>query len=320
MSHVDEVGTEWETRKISLWGAAKSFVSQLSVGQDLTKVSMPAIFLNPYSILELGGSKTLAFSSLLLEANHKKDPLERMTAVLRWYLSWTRKERFERKPYNPLLGEIHSCWVTGKEEDGETFFFAEQVSHHPPVSGIWLENKQNNCTMLGNITFGIKFQGIYKMDEENTLVHPFEGECGGRFSFVDKNETLIDFADLKVVIPYYIPFDKIDPRSSLIIWKNVSEAIVKNDMYNADILKVQIEDQQRKRRNENNNWASRYFSYNSQLDRWVWDDTKNKDLTKELYSAHFPFLLNSSEKKVEVDSKEAVPKLETQLKNLEIHS
>jgi hypothetical protein len=48
MSNVDITGTEWETRKISLFGVAKSFVSQLSVGQDLTKVSLPAIFLNPY--------------------------------------------------------------------------------------------------------------------------------------------------------------------------------------------------------------------------------------------------------------------------------
>lgn len=36
-------------------------------GQDLTKVSLPSVFLYPYSVLELGGLRFLSFIHLLLK-------------------------------------------------------------------------------------------------------------------------------------------------------------------------------------------------------------------------------------------------------------
>ena len=54
MSYAAQDG-EWKYRKISIMGAVKSFISQLSLGQELTKVSLPAEFLYPYSMLEIIG-------------------------------------------------------------------------------------------------------------------------------------------------------------------------------------------------------------------------------------------------------------------------
>jgi hypothetical protein len=48
-----ELDGEWKTRKISLMGVVRSFVSQLRPGQDLTRVSLPAVMLYPYSMLEV---------------------------------------------------------------------------------------------------------------------------------------------------------------------------------------------------------------------------------------------------------------------------
>ena len=32
------------------------------------------------------------------------------------------------KPFNPILGETYQCWINGCP------FYAEQISHHPPIS------------------------------------------------------------------------------------------------------------------------------------------------------------------------------------------
>lgn len=39
--------------------------------------------------------------------------------------------QFEKKPYNPILGETHLVW-TESEEFGRTECLSEQVIHHPP--------------------------------------------------------------------------------------------------------------------------------------------------------------------------------------------
>ena len=48
-------------------GVVRSFVSQLRIGQDLTKKSMPAIFCNPYSVLEFVSYRLLGSVNILLE-------------------------------------------------------------------------------------------------------------------------------------------------------------------------------------------------------------------------------------------------------------
>lgn len=50
-----EGNPEWKTRKVSILGAVKSFISQLTYGQELTRVSLPSEFLYPYGVLELIG-------------------------------------------------------------------------------------------------------------------------------------------------------------------------------------------------------------------------------------------------------------------------
>lgn len=65
-SYVDEKG-EWEHRKITIFGTLASFISQLSIGDDLTKISLPSALLFPYSALELGGSRGLSYIDILIK-------------------------------------------------------------------------------------------------------------------------------------------------------------------------------------------------------------------------------------------------------------
>ena len=104
--------------------------------------------------------------------------MQRMVSVVKWYLSgWhvrpkvsqkekrnvgiqlspTRKIQGCKKPYNPLLGEeFVAFWDHG---DSKSFMLAEQVSHHPPVSAIYIENRKKNISINAHIWTKSKFLG-----------------------------------------------------------------------------------------------------------------------------------------------------------------
>jgi oxysterol-binding protein-related protein 8 len=108
-------------------------LKSLSPGQDLTRVTIPAFFLEPRSLLERLAD-TLLHPDLILEASKAKTPLERITGVVRWFLSgFHYKTLGVQKPYNPIIGETFACYW--KHDDGsKSQYFAEQVLHRPPVS------------------------------------------------------------------------------------------------------------------------------------------------------------------------------------------
>lgn len=61
-------------------------VKSLMPGQDLTRVTIPAFFLEPRSLLERMAD-TLMHPDLLLQAAATDDPVERMKGIVRWFLS-----------------------------------------------------------------------------------------------------------------------------------------------------------------------------------------------------------------------------------------
>jgi hypothetical protein len=163
-----EVKGDWDKRKISIFGVAKSILSQLSSGQDLTNIGLPSVFLQPFSLLELAAARKLGHFNHLLSFNEKETDVERMMLVLRWFLSYISEEQPNKKPYNPVIGETHTCKVVHKEGGGETRFFAEQVSHHPPVTAFLMKNKEKKVKVEGNFTFAVKF-------ETNTVITTTDG-------------------------------------------------------------------------------------------------------------------------------------------------
>jgi len=64
----------------------------------------------------------------------------------------------EKKPFNPVIGEIHTCWID--HGDGNwSEFLAEQVSHHPPLSAFFVRNKKENIRLHSNLEFSVHFGG-----------------------------------------------------------------------------------------------------------------------------------------------------------------
>lgn len=109
-----------------------------------------------------------------------------MLAVVRWYLSYlygafgpsrTSKEKgeWEKKPYNPVLGELFLAqWPADAASNyGETRMIAEQVSHHPPISGFFCENRTAGVILNGHNGQKTKFSGtsIYLDQVGHAVLH-----------------------------------------------------------------------------------------------------------------------------------------------------
>jgi oxysterol-binding protein-related protein 8 len=55
-----------------------------------------------------------------------------------------------KKPYNPVMGEYFRCkWDFA--DQGQAFYLAEQVSHHPPVSAYFYVHPGRKITVQGHL-------------------------------------------------------------------------------------------------------------------------------------------------------------------------
>ncbi|OQR69114.1 oxysterol-binding protein-related protein 9-like [Tropilaelaps mercedesae] len=180
-------------------------VSQVRIGMDLTKVTLPTFILERRSLLEMYAdffSHADLFASIVEQNTAEK----RMVEVVRWYLSAFhagRNAEVAKKPYNPILGEIFKCHYAlpspniaerKSASDGpcpwaaedDVTFVAEQVSHHPPVSAFYAECASKGITCSAHIWTKSKFLGLsvavhnvgqgcisfQRLDEEYTCTFP----------------------------------------------------------------------------------------------------------------------------------------------------
>lgn len=135
-----------------------SLISQLRIGMDLSKVTLPTFVLEPRSMLERI-TDFLSHPELIFGADQLANPEDRFLAVLAYYMSgWHIKPKGVKKPYNPVLGEFYRCSYT--YPNGTTaHYIAEQVSHHPPISAYYYISPENNLLIYGDLRPKSKFLG-----------------------------------------------------------------------------------------------------------------------------------------------------------------
>ena len=82
-----------------------------------------------------------------------------MKKIVKWYLSgFYKKPKGLKKPYNPILGETFRCYWE-HPNGSKTFYIAEQVSHHPPISANYVANREDGFTISASILAKSKFYG-----------------------------------------------------------------------------------------------------------------------------------------------------------------
>ncbi|KAM5153169.1 LOW QUALITY PROTEIN: oxysterol-binding protein-related protein 11 [Mantella aurantiaca] len=178
----DDLGAVEEQRSVIL-----HLLSQLKLGMDLTRVVLPTFILEKRSLLEMYAD-FLSHPDLFLSIGGGLTPEERMVRFVEYYLTSFhegRKGALAKKPYNPIIGETFHCsWrvprdsletskcsespaenSSEEEETANTDFYtvrfvAEQVSHHPPVSGFYAECPERNMCVNTHVWTKSKFMGM----------------------------------------------------------------------------------------------------------------------------------------------------------------
>ncbi|KAM5224814.1 oxysterol-binding protein-related protein 5 isoform 3-T4 [Hipposideros larvatus] len=155
LGEASQVETVSEENKSLMWVLLK----QLRPGMDLSRVALPTFVLEPRSFLNKL-SDYYYHADLLSRAALEEDAYRRMKLVLRWYLSgFYKKPKGIKKPYNPVLGETFRCRWFHPQTHSHTFYLAEQVSHHPPVSAFHVSNRKDGFCISGSITAKSRFYG-----------------------------------------------------------------------------------------------------------------------------------------------------------------
>jgi len=155
-----------------------ALASQLRIGMDLQKVTLPVFVLEPRSMLERI-TDFLSHSDLVFGAGANQDAEARFVQVMECYLAgWHIKPKGVKKPYNPILGEVFRCRYD--YPDGTVgYYVAEQVSHHPPISAFYYASPDNKVIIRGDLRPKSKFLG----NSAATIMEGFN-----KIAFMDRPE------------------------------------------------------------------------------------------------------------------------------------
>ncbi|XP_051564843.1 oxysterol-binding protein-related protein 11-like isoform X2 [Myxocyprinus asiaticus] len=170
----EDLGAVEEERSVIL-----HLLSQLKLGMDLTRVVLPTFILEKRSLLEMYAD-FMSHPDLFVAITDGTSPMDRMVRFVEYYLTSFhegRKGAIAKKPYNPIIGETFHCsWrvpkattsPTGFPKEGTSLtsdcynvrFVAEQVSHHPPVSGFYAECPERQMCVNTHVWTKSKFMGM----------------------------------------------------------------------------------------------------------------------------------------------------------------
>ncbi|XP_023694806.1 oxysterol-binding protein-related protein 10 isoform X5 [Paramormyrops kingsleyae] len=168
----EDLGVLDEQRSVIL-----HLLSQLKLGMDLTRVVLPTFILEKRSLLEMYAN-FMAHPDMFLAITAACSAEERMVRFVEYYLTAFHEGRrgaVAKKPYNPVLGETFHCsWEVPRErvrplqasrdaassDCYRVHFVAEQVSHHPPVSGFYCECRERGMCVNAHVWTKSKFMGM----------------------------------------------------------------------------------------------------------------------------------------------------------------
>ncbi|XP_024433852.2 oxysterol-binding protein-related protein 11 [Desmodus rotundus] len=185
----DDLGAVEEQRSVIL-----HLLSQLKLGMDLTRVVLPTFILEKRSLLEMYAD-FMSHPDLFIAITNGATAEDRMIRFVEYYLTSFhegRKGAIAKKPYNPIIGETFHCsWKMLKSEVPSSVtsnssmqtvsnpgplleealskvgpdyytvrFVAEQVSHHPPVSGFYAECAERKMCVNAHVWTKSKFLGM----------------------------------------------------------------------------------------------------------------------------------------------------------------
>jgi hypothetical protein len=149
-------------------------VRQVRPGMSLTNITLPTFILETRSTLERF-CDWLAHADILRQIPNEPDAILRALHFCTWLVSgFHMGPRRPKKPYNSVLGEVFRARLKDREGNPIGLYFAEQVSHHPPVSAFHYSDRGGGVVVWGHVEMRSRFYGnsvAALMDHENTKVN-----------------------------------------------------------------------------------------------------------------------------------------------------
>lgn len=151
-------------------------ISQLRLGSDLSRITLPTFILEKKSMLERI-TNFFQIPEILFEADDTEDPLERFVLMVKWYLaSWHIAPKAVKKPLNPILGEVFNCYWDDLPGGMSAYYLSEQTSHHPPKSSYFYIVPGRKIKVDGVVIPKSKFLGNSSAAIMEGWAHVFLGE------------------------------------------------------------------------------------------------------------------------------------------------
>jgi hypothetical protein len=115
---------------------------------------VPVYFNEPISMVQKV-AEIMEYQDQLVMADKTTDPVQRIMHVAAFGIAQYKcTDNRLNKPFNPILGE------TFELKKPDYTYFAEQVSHHPPISACIAESDSYKYHMDTNTTMGISWTGV----------------------------------------------------------------------------------------------------------------------------------------------------------------
>ncbi|KAI0944507.1 hypothetical protein AcW1_002195 [Taiwanofungus camphoratus] len=167
---------------------------------DLSSLTAPPFILSPISLTEFPAywcERPELFANIADAQTNE----ERAILILKWFISTlkgqytSRNEKLgsEKKPLNPVLGELFYGYWPDIGGRGRTDLIVEQVSHHPPITAYYIANPARGIALQGHNAQKTSFSGgsiIVKQIGHAVLTVDLAGS--------GKEEFLITFPRLRI--------------------------------------------------------------------------------------------------------------------------
>jgi hypothetical protein len=105
----------------------KRMGKNLLSGKSIMGISMPVYIFAKTSMLQQLANM-MGYTPVFLEKAAQNTGLERFKYVVTSLVAILHIATGQRKPFNPIIGETYQGYI------GKSQYYAEQVSHHPPIS------------------------------------------------------------------------------------------------------------------------------------------------------------------------------------------
>jgi len=154
----DQQREQMAQERTGFWAAAIRFFRSMKIGEMSPHHEVGAEMIESQSSLEFWRSCAMRHTDLLVDASKQQSPIDRMLAVVKYVISYTRLTPGRKKPLNPILGEFSIA--KSKHGDSESLFLSEQTSHHPPIANYVVLNAKHGIRFEGQTAAKLHFTGF----------------------------------------------------------------------------------------------------------------------------------------------------------------